>query len=87
MTYKVELKPQVVKYLKNLPVHDKEKIIERLKLVSENPRCEGVIKLEGKDPGQYRIRQGDYRIVYSIHDQVLIVEVIEINHRKDVYRK
>ncbi len=86
MTYKVELKPQALKYLKNLPAPDKDKIIERLKLISENPRCEGVVKLSGKDPSQYRIRHGDYRIVYSIHDHVLVVEVIEINHRKDVYK-
>ena len=86
MTYKVELKPQVLKFLKTLPVQDKDKIVQKLMQVSENPRPDGVVKLS-EDPTQYRIRQGDYRIVYSIHDQVLVVEVIEINHRKDVYRK
>lgn len=87
MVYKVELVPKVMKFLQTIPKTDKERIQEKLKQISENPRSEGVVKLTGKTPEQYRIRQGDYRIVFSIHDHILVVEVIEVNHRKDIYRK
>jgi mRNA interferase RelE/StbE len=86
MTYQVELKPKARKFLSSLSVIERQRINERLKQISNDPRSNGVIKLSGKTPEQYRIRQGDYRILYSIHDNVLVVEVIDIDHRKNIFR-
>lgn len=86
MQYSVELKPKALKFLKSLPKDDKERIEKRLLELSKNPRNESVIKLSGKDPEQYRARQGDYRILFMILDHKLVVEVIDIVHRKDAYK-
>lgn len=86
MQYKVELKPKAFKFLKSIPINDKEKIEKKLLEISKNPRNEGVIKLSNRNPDQYRVRQGDYRILFIIIDMKLIVEVIDIAHRKDAYR-
>ena len=86
MTYKVELTARVVKFLKTVPRDDKDKINERLKQISKNPRSDGVIKLSGSTNDEYRVQQGDYRIIFTINDNVLLVRVIDVNHRKDVYR-
>jgi mRNA interferase RelE/StbE len=86
MQYRVELRPKVVKFLGTIPTVDSQRIQDRIKELSTNPRQDGVIKLSGKDPAQYRVRQGNYRILFTIFDELLLVEVIEINHRKDAYR-
>ncbi len=86
MQYRIEIKPKAIKFLKTLPQNDKLKIEYRINELSKNPRNDQVVKLSGKDPDQYRTRQGNYRIVFSIHDEKLIVEVIEIAHRNDAYK-
>ncbi len=87
MQYQVELKPKAVKFLNSVPKGDKEKIEQRIVELSKNPRNEQVIKLSGVKPDQYRARQGDYRILFTICDKKLIVEVIDIKHRQDAYKK
>ncbi len=87
MQYKVEIKPVALKFLKTVPQADKQKIESKITALSKNPRNDQVIKLSGKEPAQYRARQGNYRIVFSIHDATLVIEIIEIDHRKDVYKK
>ena len=63
---------------------DRRRIVERIRKLEENPRPSGCEKLSGQD--KYRVRQGRYRIVYSIEDQDLVVNVVKVGHRKDVYR-
>jgi len=63
---------------------DRRRIIKRIESLADNPRPPGSRKLSGRE--RYRIRQGNYRILYTIEDGVLIVHVIKIGHRKDVYR-
>jgi mRNA interferase RelE/StbE len=63
---------------------DRQRIVERIRRLAEDPRPPGCQKLSGRD--RYRIRQGVYRIVYSVEDARLIVVVIKVGHRKDVYR-
>ena len=63
---------------------DRRRITERIQSLADNPRPLGSQKLSGRE--RYRIRQGNYRILYTIEDGVLIVHVIKIGHRKDVYR-
>ena len=63
---------------------DRQRIVERIRRLGEDPKPPGSQKLSGRD--RYRIRQGVYRIVYSIEDDLLIVVVVRVGHRKDVYR-
>ena len=58
-------------------------IIEAIKVLAENPRPNGYKKLKGRDG--YRIRKGDYRIIYDVYDKVLIIDIIAIGHRRDIY--
>jgi mRNA interferase RelE/StbE len=83
MTYKVSLKPGVIKALKQIDEPYYSKIKEAIYLLAENPRPYGYIKLK-KRPG-YRIRVGDYRIIYDIVDAMLLVEVIALGNRKEIY--
>lgn len=84
--YKVRLSKQAIKFMSVIPKKDQERIAERIKELSENPRNEGVIKLTNVKPDTYRARQGDYRIRFHIYDDELIVDVIDINTRKNSYK-
>lgn len=85
--YKVEFAPRTEKQLKIIPADIREKIFERIEKLKTNPRPENIEPLHGQDAGLFRIRQGDYRIVYSIQDKKLLVLVVRIIHRKEVYKK
>jgi len=82
--YKIYLKKSVEKDLSTIPKKDLRKILRRIASLTQNPRPEGHEKLTGQE--RYRIRQGRYRIVYSIQDDVLTVWIVKVGHRKDVYR-
>ena len=82
--YKVYFKESVEKDFTAIPKKDLVKILRRIKALSENPRPSGCEKLTGRE--RYRVRQGRYRIVYSIEDEVLTVWIVKVGHRKDVYR-
>ena len=64
---------------------DRQRIVRKIRQLAEDPRPPGCQKLSGRD--RYRIRQGPYRIVYSIEDDRLIVYVVKVGHRSDVYRE
>ena len=81
--YKIVLKKSVEKQLYKLPKKDVEKIINTIDKLKINPRPYTVIKLKNTD--KFRIRVGNYRIIYSIFDNKLIIEIIKIAHRKNVY--
>jgi len=82
--YKIYIKPTAVKELQKIPKRDVNKIIEKIRSLSSDPRPPGCEKLSADE--KYRVRQGSYRIVYSIEDDKLVVLIIKIGHRKDVYR-
>jgi len=82
--YKVYFKESVEKDFTAIPKKDLVKILRRIRALSENPRPSGCEKLTGHE--RYRVRQGRYRIVYSIEDEVLTVWIVKVGHRKDVYR-
>jgi mRNA interferase RelE/StbE len=83
--YKILIKPSAVKDIEAIPLKkDRRRIVDRITKLAKNPRPPGCEKLSGQD--KYRLRQGRYRIVYSIEDQDLVVYVIKVGHRKDVYR-
>ena len=83
--YKILIKPSAKKELEKLPKKDLQKIVNKIQNLAVNPRPAGCEKLSGDD--KLRIRQGNYRIVYSIEDSALIVFVVKIGHRRDIYKK
>jgi mRNA interferase RelE/StbE len=83
--YKIEWKRSAVKELEKLPRPMISKIVSAVDNLSANPFPQGVRKLVGTE-GTYRIRIGDYRVLYNINENRLIVEVIRVGHRKDVYK-
>lgn len=83
--YRLRIKASAVKELKAVPNRkDRQRIVKRIQSLETNPRPRGSQKLSGKE--RYRIRQGRYRIVYAIEAEELVVYVVKIGHRKDVYR-
>ncbi len=85
MTYKVEITPAAQRQIKKLIQSVQLAIVERLEQLAENPRPPGVLKMQGAE-SLYRIRVGDYRIIYEIQDQTLLIAVVKVGHRGDVYR-
>lgn len=83
--YKVLIKPSATKELLAIPAKkDRQRIVRRIEALADDPRPPGCEKLSGYD--RYRIRQGNYRIIYGIEDDELVVFIIKIGHRRDVYR-
>lgn len=82
--YRILIKPSAVKEIEAIPLKkDRQRIIERIRKLALNPRPPGCEKLSGQN--KYRLRQGRYRILYSIQDRDLIVCVVKVGHRKEVY--
>jgi len=83
--YRVLIKPSAAKEIEAIPnKKDRQRIVRRIQELATDPRPPGVQKLSGHD--RYRIRQGSYRIIYGVEDDKLIVYVVKVGHRKDVYR-
>ena len=82
--YKIFFKKSVEKDFNVIPKKDIKKILDRIEALSEDPRPPGCEKLTGQQ--RYRLRQGRYRILYSIQDDELTVWVVKVGHRKDIYR-
>ena len=85
-SYSVRIKKSATKELEELPKQDRQRIVERVRALSENPPPAGAEKLAGESD-RYRLRQGSYRILYEIEDEMLTVYVVKIGHRKAVYRR
>jgi len=82
--YKIEIKKSAAKEIKKLPSQDLKKVLVKIAALSENPRPHDSVKLTVEE--KYRIRYGDYRILYSIEEAALVVYVVNVAHRRDVYR-
>ena len=82
--YNLVVKRSVAKDLKAFPKKDVKRIISAIRGLASEPRPPGAKKLSGQD--RYRIRQGNYRILYTIEDEKLIVCVVRLGNRRDVYR-
>jgi len=83
--YRVTFKKSVAKDLRSIPTLEIKRILKRIDTLADEPRGEGCIKLSVQE--RYRVRQGVYRIVYEIRDEVLVVHVVKIAHRSNVYRQ
>ena len=83
--YKISIKRSAVKEIEAIPQKkERQRIIRCIGQLAKDPRPPGSRKLSGND--KYRVRQGSYRIIYSIENKELIVVVVKVGHRKDVYR-
>ncbi len=86
MAYAVKLSPAARRALRKLPEAVQDQVQPVIDALSDEPRPSGVVKLSGADD-LYRVRSGDYRIVYEIQDDVLLVLVVQVGDRKEVYKK
>jgi len=83
-SYKIFFKKSVEKDFEAIPKKDLKRILDRIEILAEDPRSSGCEKLIGQE--KYRVRQGSYRILYSIQDDVLTIWIVKVAHRKDAYR-
>jgi mRNA interferase RelE/StbE len=85
-SYKVQIIKSVRKKdLPAIPKTDVSKIVKRIESLADNPFPEGAIRLKGRE--EWRIRQGDYRILYVVEHEIVTVFVIKVGHRREIYRK
>ena len=84
-SYKIVFKQSAAKDFRQIPRKDIQRILRRIDSLAENPRPMNAEKLSGDD--KYRIRQGRYRIIYMIDDDTIVVTIVKIGHRRDVYRQ
>ncbi len=85
MKYKLDIKASALKTLEKIDPIYKKKIRDRIRLLETEPRHHGSIKLSGEE-NAYRTRVGKYRIIYEIYDSEVLVSVVHVDHRKDIYR-
>jgi mRNA interferase RelE/StbE len=85
VTYRIELTRRAEKQFKDLPSTVQQRIKPKVDALSENPLPDGVSKLQGADD-LYRIRVGDYRVIYQIQNKQLLVLVVKVAPRRDAYR-
>lgn len=83
-SYRVRITRSAAKELEAVPLQDRRRIVSRIENLRDDPRPPGCEKLSGEE--KYRLRQGNYRILYEIFDRELVVTVVTIGHRRDVYR-
>ena len=81
--YRIELRPAAVKALRRIDPQDRGRVHGAIALLGEDPRPPGARALQGRDG--YRVRVGDYRIIYTIRNDILVVVVVTVGHRRDVY--
>jgi mRNA interferase RelE/StbE len=84
-SYSLAFKKSVAKDLRSIPNKDVKRILSRINSLRENPRAEGCVKLSNQE--KYRVRQGVYRIIYEIQDTELIILVVKVAHRGQVYKR
>jgi mRNA interferase RelE/StbE len=85
MKYKVIIKRTAQKEIKSLPKSVIKKVVIKIQDLTNNPRPSGSKKIVGTSD-TWRVRVGNYRIIYDVFDEVLVVEVIAVRHRKDAYK-
>ena len=83
-SYSVFIKPSAAKELETVPLRDRRRLVTRINRLASHPRPAGCEKLTGAE--RYRIRQGAWRVLYTIDDEVVTVVVVKVGHRREVYR-
>jgi len=85
MSYSLEFRPSALKALRKLPRHISDQLHETFEKLKQNPRPPGSLKMKGTD-GFWRVRSGDYRVIYDIRDSCLIVLIVDVGHRSSIYK-
>ena len=85
MKYRVEVKRSVAKALRNIPKADQKRISKKIDSLAEKLPNPDITKMKGNNPF-HKVRVGNYRIVYEIQDDVLLILIVKIGHRKDIYK-
>jgi len=85
LSYRIEIKGSAAKALKKIPKANRKRIVEKIDSLAESPPNPDTTKMKGNNPF-HKVRIGDYRIVYEIQEDVLVILVVKIGHRKDIYR-
>ena len=85
MTYTIVIPKNVQKQLDILPSDRYDRIDTKIQQLAKNPRLDGVVKMKGSE-NEYRIRIGDYRVLYEINDKNLTILLLQCKHRRDIYR-
>jgi mRNA interferase RelE/StbE len=86
MSYQVTLAPSAARQMRKLDPHMRRRVQGAIELLSANPRPPAATRLVG-GAGEWRVRTGDYRIVYAIHDNQLLVLVVSVGHRKEIHQR
>ena len=81
--YELRLRASVATDLRGLPKKDVARILDRIQSLKDDPRPTGCVKLSAQE--RYRIRQGNYRILYTVSDHEVMVEIVKIGHRREIY--
>lgn len=84
MIYRIQILRRAQKELENLPRQDYERVRDAIRALAEEPRPPGCRKLTGRDG--WRIRVGQYRVIYEIQDHIQVLTVLDLGHRRDIYR-
>lgn len=84
MSYRIEVRPAALRALRKIHPDDRKRIQGAIALLAQEPRPPGATSLRGRDG--IRVRVGDYRIIYTVQDEVLLVVVVSLGHRKEIYR-
>jgi mRNA interferase RelE/StbE len=85
LSYRIEVKNSAAKSLKKIPKVDRKRIVEKIDSFSDNLPNPDITKMRGNNPF-HKVRVGDYRIVYEIQNDILVILVVKVGHRKDIYR-
>ena len=84
-SYSLAFKKSVARDLRSIPNKDVKRILKRINSLRDDPRAQGCVKLSNQE--KYRVRQGSYRIVYQIQDTELVILVVKVAHRGQVYQR
>ena len=85
MSYRIAVNRSAAKALKKIPKPDRKRIIEKIDSLAENLPNPDTTKMKGNNPF-HKVRTGDYRIIYEIQEEVLVILIVKVGHRKDIYR-
>lgn len=83
MSYRIEIRPAAIRALKRIDHQDRDRIRGAIALLGQDPRPPGAKALQGRDG--LRVRVGNYRIIYTAQDDILVVVVVTLGHRRDIY--
>lgn len=84
MTYAITVARRAARQLRNLDPQARRRVQAAIELLADEPRPTGAVKLVGGD-GEWRVRTGDYRVIYEINDGELLILVVAVGHRRDIY--